>query len=68
MAKPKPAVPAKVRPVNLVLSCPSSARENPPQDLDFPVDVGMPTKDKVVKLVQGILYGPPRAQKSKVLK
>ena len=68
MAIPKPMVPAKTRPVNLVLRSAWSARENPPQDLDFPVDPGMPTKDKVVKLVQGILYGPPTAQKSKVLK
>ena len=28
----------------------------------------MPTKDKAVKLVQGNLYGPPKAQKSRVLK
>ena len=61
MAKPKPMVPAKARPVNLVLRSPWSARENPPQNL------GMSLKDKVVRLVQGDLHGPPKAQKSNVL-
>ena len=40
MAKPKPMVPAKARPVNLVLRSPWSARENPPQDLGYPVNPG----------------------------
>ena len=38
MAKPKPMVPAKARPVNLVLRSPWSARENPPQDLGYLVN------------------------------
>ena len=39
MAKPKPMVPAKARPVNLSRS-PWSARENPPQDLGYLVNPG----------------------------
>ena len=38
MAKPKPMVPAKTRPVNLVSHTTWSARENPPQDSGYPVD------------------------------
>ena len=38
MAKPKPMVPAKARPVNLVVRSPWSARENPPQDLGYLVN------------------------------
>ena len=38
MAKPKPMDPAKARPVNLALRSPWSARENPPQDLGYPVN------------------------------
>ena len=38
MTKPKPMVPARARPVNLVLRSPWSARENPPQDLRHPVN------------------------------
>ena len=38
MAKRKTMVPAKARPVNLVLRSPWSARENPPQDLGYPVN------------------------------
>ena len=41
MAKPKPMVPAKARPVNLVLRSPWSARENLPQDLGYPVNPGI---------------------------
>ena len=37
-AKPKTMVPAKTRPVNLVLRSPWSARVNPPQDLGYLVD------------------------------
>ena len=40
MAKLKPMVPAKARPVNLVLRSPWSARENPPQQLGYPVNPG----------------------------
>ena len=40
MAKPKPMVPAKARPINLVLRSPWSARENPPQELGHPVNPG----------------------------
>ena len=38
MANPKPMVPAKARPVNVVSRSPWSARENPPQDLGYPVN------------------------------
>ena len=41
MAKPKPMVPAKARPVNLVLRSPWSARENLPQDLGYSVNPGI---------------------------
>ena len=40
MAKPKPIVPAKARPVNLVLCSPWSARDNPPQNLGYPFNLG----------------------------
>ena len=36
MAKPKPMVPVKARPVHLVLRSPWSASENPPQDSGYP--------------------------------
>ena len=39
MSKPKPTVPAKTRPLNLVLDSPWSAIENPSQDLGFPVNL-----------------------------
>ena len=39
-AKLKPMVPAKARPMNLVLRSPWSARENLPQNLGYPVDPG----------------------------
>ena len=61
MAKPEPMVPAKARPVNLVLRSPWSARENPPQDLGYPIN-------PVIILVQRDLYGPPKTQKLNVLK
>ena len=35
---PKPTIPAKARPMNLVLHNPLSARKNPPQDLSDPVN------------------------------
>ena len=38
MVKPKPMIPAKARPINLVSHSPRSARENPPQDLGYPVN------------------------------
>ena len=60
VTKPKPMVPAKARPVNMVLRSPWSARENPPQDLGYSVNPGMSMKDKVVTQVQGDLYGPPK--------
>ena len=68
MAKPKPMVPAKTRPVNLVLRSPWSARENPPQDLGYPSIWGTSMKDKVIRTAQGDLYGPPVAPKSNVLR
>ena len=40
MAKPKPMVLAKARPINLVSRSSWSARENPPQDLGYPVNPG----------------------------
>ena len=40
MAKQKPMVPARTRPVKLLFRSPWSARENPPQDLGYPVDPG----------------------------
>ena len=40
MAKPKPAVPAKARPINLVLHSPWSARETLSQNLGYPVSPG----------------------------
>ena len=40
VAKPKPAVPLKARPINLILHSPWSARENPSQNLGYPVDPG----------------------------
>ena len=67
MAKPKPMVPAKTRPVNLVLRSPWSAREKLPQDLGYPSIRGTSMKDKVIILVQGDLYGPPKTQKLHVL-
>ena len=40
MAKPKPMILAKARTINLVPHSPWSARENPPQDLRYPVNPG----------------------------
>ena len=39
MAKPKPMIPAKARPINLVSHSPWSAMESPPQDYGYPVDL-----------------------------
>ena len=36
MAKPKPMIPAKARPVILVLRSPWRAKENPPRHLGYP--------------------------------
>ena len=44
MAKPKPMIPAKLKPMNLVLHNRLSARKNPPQDLRDPVNPGMPKR------------------------
>ena len=52
MAKPRPMVPAKARPVNLVLRSPWSARENLPQDLGYLVNPGIVHEDKVITQVQ----------------
>ena len=38
MAKTKSMIPVKARPINLVSDSPWSARENPPQDLGYPVN------------------------------
>ena len=67
MAKTRPLVPAKARTVNLMLRSPWSARENPPQNLGYPVNLEN-VKDKVVILVQGDFFGPPKTQKSNVPK
>ena len=40
MAKTKSMIPVKARPINLVSDSPWSARENPPQDLGYPVNPG----------------------------
>ena len=40
VAKPRPMIPAKAKPVNLVLRSPWSTRENPRQNLGHPVDPG----------------------------
>ena len=65
----KPIFPVKARPVNLVLRSPWSARDNPPQDLGYPVNpVNVDEGQKIIILVQGDLLGPPTAQKSNVLK
>ena len=40
MAKPKPMVPAKARPINLVLRSRGARGKNPPQDLGHPVNPG----------------------------
>ena len=40
MAKPKAMISAKARPINLLSHSPWSARENPPQDLGYPVNAG----------------------------
>ena len=57
MAKPKPMVPAKARPVNLVLRSPWSARENPAQELGYRVnpenaDEGQGSQTSTRKLVR----------------
>ena len=57
MAKPKPAVPAKARPINLVLHSPWSARETLSQNLGYPVntendDEGQGDLTRTRKLVQ----------------
>ena len=40
MATPKPMISAKARPIHLVSHSPWSERENPPQDLGYPVNPG----------------------------
>ena len=57
MAKPRPMIPAKAKPVNLVLRSPWSTRENPPQNLGRPVDPvnvdeGQGSQTSTKKLVQ----------------
>ena len=57
MAKPKPTVPAKAGPINLVLHSPWSAKDNPSQDLGFPVhpvndDAGQGDPTRTRKRVQ----------------
>ena len=68
MAKPKPMVLAKAKPLNLVLRIPCSARENPPQDLGYPVNPENVDEGQVIIPVQGDLYGQRKTQKSNVLK
>ena len=55
MVKPKPMIPAKARPIN----SPRSARENPPQDLGYPVnrenvDAGQGDHTSTKKLVRAV--------------
>ena len=54
---PKPTVPAKAGPINLVLHSPLSARENPSTDLGYPVNMANDDKGqgdlfRTMKLVQ----------------
>ena len=63
MAKPKPMVPAKAKPVKLVLRGKILRRT-----WDIRSIRGISMKDKVIRPVQGNLYGPPMDQKSNVLK
>ena len=56
-AKPKPMIPAKARPINLVSHSPLSASENLPQDLRYPVnpvnvDEGQVSQTSTRKLVR----------------
>ena len=64
MAKPKPMVPVRVRPVNLVLRSPWSARENPPKDLGYPVNEGQGSQTGTRKLVRTTIS--PEAESSQV--
>ena len=67
MAKPKPMVPAKAKSVNLDWCY--AARGARGKILRRIWDIqGMSMKVKVVIVVQEDLYGPPRNQKSNVLK
>ena len=60
-AKPKPMVPLGVT---------QSVEREGKSSAGFEISSrqGMQTKDRAVKLVQGNLYGPPKAQKSEVLR
>ena len=74
MAKPKPMIPAKARPINLVSHGPLSARENPPQNLTYPVnpgnvDEGQGSQTSTRKLMrtdqsQGVEYSQVRRQEN----
>ena len=69
MAKPKPMVQAKTRDPSSWCCAVRGARGKILRRIwDIQSIRGMPTKDKVVRFVQGNLYGPPKTQKSKVLK
>ena len=68
MAKPRPMIPAKAKPVNLVLRSPWSTSENLPQNFGKSGRPwGMSMRDNVVKQTQENLCRPPKAQKSNIL-
>ena len=72
MAKPRPMIPAKAKPVNLVLRSPWSTRENPPQNFGKSGRPrGMSMRDNVVKQTRKLVqttqspeveYSPVRRQ------
>ena len=61
-------VPAKARPVNLVLRSPWSARDNPPQDLGCPVNLGNDDEGQGDHTCTRRLVRTTPLQKSNVLK
>ena len=68
MAKLKPMIPAKARPINLVSHSPWSARENPPQDLRYPVNPVNVDEGQGIQTSTRRLERTAKAQKSKLVK
>ena len=69
MAKPKPMVSSETESRQLGVTQPVEREGKSLRRIwDIRSIQGMSMKDKVVLLVQGDLYGPPKAQKSNVLK
>ena len=68
MPKRRRMIPAKAKPVNVVLRSPWTTREKLRKTWDVRLTQWMSMKDKVVKLAQGNLCRPPKAQKSNILK